>query len=304
VLRPAVLDLNVIARSSEAILSRTLGEDVRLVLRLGPDLPHVRADQAQIEQALMNLAVNARDAMPSGGTLTVATASRRVDDAFAAARPGSKQGLYASLSVSDTGTGMSPEVRSRLFEPFFTTKERGKGTGLGLATTYGVVKQSDGFIWVDSTEGSGTTFEILLPAVDDALDEPMPRAPVHRRGGETILLVEDEIAVRNLVRTTLASSGYAVLDAGSGEEALAVARAHRGPLHLLLTDVVMPGMNGRELAARIAAEHPEARVMFMSGYTDDVIAHHGVLEAGTDFLEKPFAPATVAARVRAALDRA
>jgi hypothetical protein len=157
---------------------------------------------------------------------------------------------------------------------------------------------------VDSTGGRGTTFEILLPAVDDALDEPVTQAPVARRGGETILLVEDDIAVRTLVRTTLASSGYAVLEAGSGEEGIAVARAHREPLHLLLTDVVMPGMNGRELSARVTAEHPEARVMFMSGYTDDAIARHGVLEAGTDFLEKPFAPAAVAARVRAALDRA
>ncbi len=304
VLRLAVIDLNTIARSSEGILGRTLGEDVRLVLRLSPDLPHVRADQGQIEQALMNLAVNARDAMPSGGTLTIATASRRVDDTLAAARPGLSQGLYASLSVSDTGTGMPPEVRARLFEPFFTTKERGKGTGLGLATTYGIVKQSDGFIWVDSTQGRGTTFEILLPAVEDALDELVPAAPVVRRGGETILLAEDDTAVRRLVRTTLASSGYVVLDAGSGEEALAVALAHRGPLHLLLTDVVMPGMNGRELAARVAAEHPEARVMFMSGYTDDAIAHHGVLESGIDFLEKPFAPAKIAGRVREALDRA
>jgi two-component system cell cycle sensor histidine kinase/response regulator CckA len=304
VLRPAVLDLNVIARSSEGILGRILGEDVRLVLQLGPDLPHVRADHGQIEQALMNLAVNARDAMPSGGTLTVSTSSRRVDGSFAAARPGLKVGLYASLAVSDTGTGMTPEVRARLFEPFFTTKERGKGTGLGLATTYGIVKQSDGYIGVDTAEGRGTTFEILLPAVDDALDEPVTQAPVARRGGETILLVEDDIAVRTLVRTTLASSGYAVLEAGSGEEGIAVARAHRGTLHLLLTDVVMPGMNGRELAALVVAEHPEARVMFMSGYTDDAIARHGVLEVGTDFLEKPFAPAEVAARVRAALDRA
>ncbi|MEO8056359.1 MAG: ATP-binding protein [Acidobacteriota bacterium] len=303
VLRPAVIDLNAVALSSEGILGRVLGEDVRIVLRLDPGLPHVRADRGQIDQALMNLAVNARDAMPSGGTLTVSTASKEVDPASAAARPGLEPGLYASLTVSDTGTGMPPEVRARLFEPFFTTKGPGKGTGLGLATTYGAVKQSGGYIWVDSEEGRGTSFEILLPAVDEALEEPEKDAPVRRRGGETILLVEDEIAVRNLVRSALTTSGYAVLDAGSGEEAISAARAHGGPVHLLLTDVVMPGMNGRELAARVVVEHPETRVMFMSGYTDDVIARHGVLEAGTDFLEKPFAPSQVAARVRAALDR-
>ncbi len=304
VLRPAVLDLNEVAREAQSLLGRVIGEDVRLVLRLGPTVPCVRADRGQLEQVLMNLAVNARDAMPGGGTLTLATAVKTMDEASAAIRPGLRPGLYASLSVSDTGAGMTCEVHARLFEPFFTTKERGKGTGLGLATTYGIVKQSDGFIWADSVVGSGTTFEILLPAVAESPDEPVPHPAMARRGGETVLVVEDEASVRKLVRTALEANGYAVLDAASGEEALDVARAHRGPVHLLLTDVVMPGMNGRELAGRITARYPEARVLFMSGYTDDAIGRHGVLEPGTDFLEKPFAPAQVAGRVRAALDRA
>ena len=308
VLRPAVLDLNAIVRESQGLIGRVIGEDVRLVLLLDPALPSVRADKGQIEQALMNLAVNARDAMPVGGTLTVATAPKTVDEASASGRPGLRAGRYVAFTVSDTGVGMTPDVHARLFEPFFTTKGRGKGTGLGLATTYGIVKQSDGYIWVGSELGHGSTFEILLPAVagvPEGPEEPEEPAPVPRpMGGETILLVEDEEGVRKLVRSTLEASGYTILDAASGEEALDVFRAYQGPVHLLLTDVVMPGINGPELAKRIVGERPETRVLFISGYTDDALARNGALEPGTNLLEKPFSPADVANRVRAILDGA
>ncbi len=290
-------------RRARAILGRLIGEDVRLHLTLAPDTPCVRADRGQVEQALMNLAVNARDAMPSGGTLTFATAAVTIDKAEAALRPGLKAGKYARLTVSDTGSGMTPEVLARLFEPFFTTKERGKGTGLGLATTYGIVKQSEGHISVESEPGRGSTFEILLPAVDAAPDEAEPPAAAPRPGGETILLVEDEPSVRRLTRMALESRGYNVLDAASGEAALELSREHGGPVDLLLTDVVMPGMNGRVLAARLVALRPGTRVLYMSGYTDDAIAGHGVLDPGTEFLQKPFTPADVARKVRAVLDR-
>ncbi len=286
------------------MLARLIGEDIRLVTRLEPALGNVKADPGQLEQVLMNLAVNARDAMPEGGTLTFETANTELGVDFVAVHPGVPPGAYVALTVTDTGTGMTDQVRSHAFEPFFTTKERGKGTGLGLATAYGIVKQSDGYITVDSEAGRGTTFRIYLPrvegtAVDSGRTTSSSRAPT---GTEKILLVEDEAGVRKLSSTILRAQGYVVLEAASGDMALEVARSETGPIPLVVTDVVMPGMSGRELWDRLRALRPDSRVLFMSGYTDDVIARHGVLEPGIAFLQKPFTPSGLAQKVREVLD--
>ena len=306
VLQPELLDLNAVVSEVEKLLRRLIGEDVALVTRLDPALGSVKADPGQLEQVLMNLAVNARDAMPEGGTLTIETANAMLDTGFAMAHPGARSGEYAVLTVADTGIGMSDEVRSHAFEPFFTTKDQGKGTGLGLATAYGIVKQSDGYITVDSEAGRGTTFRIYLPraagaAVPSGLGERPAQSP---RGTETILLVEDEPGVRRLSRTILEAQGYSVLEAASGDEALKVARSHTGVIHLVATDVIMPGMSGRVLWDRLRVLRPDARVLFMSGYTDDAIARHGVLERGIAFLQKPFTPQRLAEKVREVLDAA
>jgi len=307
VLQPQVLDLNALVSELEKMLRRLLGEDVELAARLDPALGRVKADPGQLEQVVMNLAVNSRDAMPSGGKLTIETANVLLDEPYARDHYPGRPGPYVLLAVSDNGVGMSDETQAHLFEPFFTTKEKGKGTGLGLATVYGIVKQSGGFIWVYSEVGHGTAFKIYLPRVDQpaaaAAGGTAPAAPA-ARGTETVLLAEDEAPVRAVARQVLERQGYTVLEAPSAEAALDVAERYSGPIHLLLTDVVMPGMSGRDLALRLATLRPEARVIYMSGYTDDAITRHGVLEPGLAFVQKPFAPDALARKVRDVLDAA
>jgi signal transduction histidine kinase/CheY-like chemotaxis protein len=303
VLEPKVLSLNAVVGDAERMLRRLIGEDIRLATRLDPALAAVRADPGQVQQALINLCVNARDAMPTGGRLTIETQNVRLDEAYAASRPGVRPGPYALLTVSDTGTGMDEATKARIFEPFFTTKGPGQGTGLGLAVVFGVVKQSGGHIEVFSEPGRGTTFQIYLPQVPG--ETPAARRPTAApvpRGTETLLLVEDEEAVRALARHVLKSCGYTVLDAADGREAVRLAEGHAGPLHLLVSDVVMPHLGGRQLAERVAALRPDVKVLFLSGYTDDAVVRHGVLEAEFAFLQKPFTPAALAAKVREVLD--
>ena len=287
------------------MLERLIGEDVELVTDVGRAKGHVKADRGQLEQVIVNLAVNARDAMPRGGRMAIVMRDVVVDAALAREQAGLRPGRYVRIEVSDTGVGMEPETLSRLFEPFFSTKEKGKGTGLGLATAYGIVKQSGGHVAVESAPGRGTTFRIWLPEVEVETPAavPAPAGTTAPAGSETILLVEDEDAVRGLLHEVLAESGYKVLQASSGAEALRVSRAHAGPVDLLLTDVVMPGMGGREVATALAAERPGLRVLFASGYTAEAIARHGVLEPGTDLIHKPFTPDALLRRVRERLDR-
>ena len=300
VLEPRVLDLNAVIANMEKMLRRVIGEDVDLMTSLSPSLWRAKADPAQIEQAILNLVVNARDAMPRGGQLTLETANVELDARYASGVPGP----HVMLAVSDTGVGMDTEQQARLFEPFYTTKERGKGTGLGLSTTYGVVKQSGGSIWVYSERGQGTTFKIYLPRCEEPLDEtheaPLPAIPL--TGTETALLVEDEPEVRRLVEKILGMQGYTVMSAASPAEAIAHSRGHSGTIEILVTDVIMPGMNGRELARVLLTTRPSLRVLYMSGYTDAVIAQQGILEPGTAFLSKPFTPDSLARKVREVLD--
>lgn len=305
VLQPKVLDLNLVVADMEQMLRRLIGEDVELVSVLEPTLGCVKADPGQIEQVIVNLAVNARDAMPRGGKLTIETADAELDEAYARQHVAVVPGPYVMLAVSDTGTGMDPEIQDRIFEPFFTTKEKGEGSGLGLATVYGIVKQSGGNIWVYSEPGRGTTFKIYLPRVDEPA-EPLPRREEPGslpRGAETVLVVEDEPAVRELTARVLRGAGYTVLEAPGGEEALKWVESHRGAIHLLLTDAVMAGMSGRELAERIEATRPGTKVVYMSGYTDNAIVRHGLLEPGVALLQKPFTPIALARKVREVLDR-
>jgi PAS domain S-box-containing protein len=304
VLQPKVLDPNRIVSRMKKMLRRLIGEHIELVTETRPGLGHVRADPGQLEQVMLNLVVNARDAMPEGGRLTVETADAELDDAFCRQHPGARAGPHVMLAVSDTGVGIDGETQAHLFEPFFTTKGVGKGTGLGLATVYGIVKQSGGYVAVTSAPGHGARFEIYLPRVDEPLsqgeDELWPEELL--QGRETILLAEDQPDVRELARDVLQLSGYSVLEAKDGAEALELAERERAPVHLLLTDVVMPQMSGRELAARLRARHPGLRVLFMSGYTDDAIVRQEVLESGTAFLQKPFTPDALGRKVRELLD--
>ena len=306
VLLPRVLDLNAVVGDMEKMLRRLIGEDVELVTRLEPALGRVRADPGQVEQVVMNLAVNARDAMPSGGTLVVETANSRLDEELKRTYPYVIPGEYVMLSVTDNGLGMDRETRERAFEPFFTTKAAGRGTGLGLSTVYGIVKQSGGFIWIDSELGSGTAVRIYLPPVAAADPAATPEegelAPA--RGAETILLAEDEETVRRLASRVLQRAGYTVLEAADGEDALRVAGAYAGRIELLITDVVMPRMGGRDLAARLLAQRPELKVLYVSGYTDEAVARHGVLDPGTVFIEKPFTPEVLTECVRRVIDEA
>jgi two-component system cell cycle sensor histidine kinase/response regulator CckA len=302
-LEPQVLDLNTLVTNLEGMLRRLIGEDVEFRTVLTPARGTVLADPGQLEQVIMNLAVNARDAMPQGGKLTIETAAADLDEAYAHAHVPVRAGSYMMLAVSDTGTGMDAEIKARLFEPFFTTKEMGKGTGLGLATVYGIVKQSGGYIWVYSELGRGTTFKIYLPRIEADPEPLAPKpAPVSLRGSETVLVVEDEEAVRSLIRTVLETRGYVVMAAEGGEEALRLANAHDGVIHLLVTDVVMPGMSGRDLAQHLAPLRREMKALYLSGYTDDAIVQHGVLEPGIAFLQKPFTPQGLARKVREVLD--
>ncbi len=304
VLKPRILDLNDVVRGVEELLRRLLGEDIDIVTSLADDLGRVEADPGQIEQVIVNLAVNARDAMPHGGTLLVETRDEVLDQAYSQQHEPMEPGPFVMLSVSDTGCGMDPEVRRRVFEPFFTTKERGKGTGLGLATVYGIIKQSGGYVWVYSEPGNGTTFKIYLPH-SQKVDEPseaIQDAALQPGGTETILVVEDEDAVRRLAARVLASAGYDVHTAKCGDEALELAQTTLNKIDLLLTDVVMPGMNGRELAERLARLRPSLAVLFMSGYTDEAISHHGVIAPGISMVSKPFSAAGLLSRVRQSLD--
>ena len=304
VVQPKVLDLNTIVADTQKMLGRLIGEDVDVVIHTALGLGAVKADPGQIEQVILNLAVNARDAMPKGGRLTLETANVEFDEGYATAHPPATPGRYVLLAVSDTGIGMDEETKSRIFEPFFTTKPMGEGTGLGLATVYGIVKQSDGFIWVYTEPGRGTTFKIYLPRVDEeATASSAWTAPAQASGGtETILVAEDTEALGRMIRTTLEGRGYTVLLASDGEAALKLAREHTGPIHLLLTDVVMPKMGGGEMGKQLSALRPGIRVLYMSGYTDGVISQHGVLKEGVHLLQKPFTGRKLAQAVREALD--
>jgi nitrogen-specific signal transduction histidine kinase len=305
VLDPRVVSLNAIVLDMEKMLGRLIGEDVALTTALEPELWQVRVDPGQIEQVIMNLAVNARDAMPQGGRLTLETANVTLDTSYARTHPYVQPGNYALLAMTDTGCGMDEATRARVFEPFFTTKEKGKGTGLGMATVYGIIKQSGGHIEVYSEPAHGTTLKVYLPAIAEAAaPDGSARAPAAAcRGTETVLLVEDEEALRILARQVLKSHGYEVLEAIHGDEAMRVADAHSGPIHILVTDVVMPLIGGRQLAERLRSVRPQTKVLFMSGYTDDAIVRHGILEAQAEFLQKPFTPSALARKVREVLDR-
>jgi PAS domain S-box-containing protein len=306
ILDPKVLDLNSLLRDTEKMLRRMIGEDIELVTRLSEGLGKVKIDPGQIEQVVLNLAVNARDAMPSGGKLTIETANAQSDEGYALTHLGLTPGHYVRLSVSDTGVGMSREVQEKAFDPFFTTKEKGKGTGLGLSTVHGIVTQSGGKIWVYSDPGHGTTFKIYFPTIEGELDtlDGRNEPDSSPRGSETVLLVEDESSVRDLANRLLKQQGYRVLEAANGEEALRLAQETAGErIHLLLTDVVLPQMSGKELADQLKTFRPDLKVLYTSGYTDFAVVHHGVLNSGTHFLQKPFSLKTLSQKVREALDR-
>jgi two-component system cell cycle sensor histidine kinase/response regulator CckA len=305
VLEPKVLDLNTIASSILGFLSRLLGEDIEIVLELQKDLGLVKADPGQIEQVITNLAVNARDAMPQGGKLILETQDVELDESYARAHPSVAVGPYVLLAASDTGCGMTPETVSHLFEPFFTTKELGKGTGLGLSTVFGIVKQSGGEISVYSVPGEGTTFKIYLPRVSAETGErDLASSPtiIRARPGETVLMVEDDEAVGRLTKSMLSDLGYEVLAAARGEEALEIAAHHPRPIHLLLTDMLMPGMRGPEVASRLLALRPETRVVFMSGYAEELVLNHAAVQGSAVFLQKPFTSSTLGGKLREALD--
>jgi PAS domain S-box-containing protein len=304
ILEPKVLDLNTIIKDLDKMLRRVIGENIKLVTLLSDGLGTVRTDPGWMEQVIINLALNARDAMPSGGKLIIETTNVELGESYAQSHVAMKPGRHVKLCVRDTGTGMSPEVRERLFEPFFTTKAKGKGTGLGLSTVYGIVMQSGGNICVHSEPGLGTTFEIYLPRVDESLEEMREKVtreePPH--GSETILVVEDEEDVRSLLVQVLEMQGYTVLETSCGEDALEVSKNRKEPIHMILTDVVMTGMSGRQLADQLLPLQPKTKVLYMSGYTDNEIFHHGVLEEGTNYIQKPFTIDGLARQVREVLD--
>jgi PAS domain S-box-containing protein len=306
-LMPKVVDLNAIVTENFKMLTRLIGEDIDLVMVPGSDLGAVKADPGQIEQVIMNLAVNARDAMPRGGKLTIETFNVSLDESYARLHAPAEPGEYVMLAISDTGMGMDPETQSHIFEPFYTTKGA-KGTGLGLSTVYGIVKQSGGYVWVYSEPGKGTSFKVYLPRVSST-GEPMtvmPQVSVSGAevapGSETILLVEDEVTVRQLAREYLESQGYTVIEAADAAAAMQLSQAHKHPIHLLLTDVIMPGMNGRELASHLSPRRPEMKVLYMSGYTENAIGHNGTLDAGIILLQKPFTLPALKVKVREVLD--
>ena len=303
-LQPLAINLNDIVGDMIKLLKRLIGEDVQLITKPGAGLKQIKADPGQLEQVLVNLVVNARDAMPRGGTVTIETANTTLDGAYASTHVGVTPGEYVMLAISDTGTGMDQDTRTRVFEPFFTTKEKGKGTGLGLSTVYGIVRQSGGNVWVYSELGKGTTFKVYLPQVEDEVaaradaKEDVPR----HRGTETVLLVEDEDTVRKLTSELLVESGYLVLEANGGEQAMALFKEHKGPIDLLITDVVMPKISGKQVAAQLKEVHPETKVLFMSGYTDEAIVHHGIVDSHIAFIQKPFSENALTRKVRDVLD--
>jgi signal transduction histidine kinase/ActR/RegA family two-component response regulator len=303
-IQPRVLDINALVQQTAALLLRLIGEQIDLSIRTAPDAGRIHADPGQIRQMLLNLAINARDAMPSGGSLLIQTRAVELGADYIGQHFGVKPGKYVLLEVADTGAGMDESTRSRVFEPFFTTKEPGKGTGLGLSTVYGIVRQFGGSIDLCTQAGHGTTFRVYLPRVDESAETEAAVRPLEVRGGqETILLVEDEEGVRRMVLTALERAGYQVLVAAGGAQALEVARTHEGPIHLVVTDMVMPRMTGSELAAALHRDRPATAVLFMSGYLGDTLHNAGALTGEADFLQKPFAPVVLAAKVREILDR-
>jgi len=304
ILEPKVLDLNGVVKDMQKMLTRLIGENINLATRLEDELGRVTADPCQVEQIILNLVVNARDAMPRGGKVTIETSNVTLNEKTALRHVAVKPGEYVMLAVSDTGNGMDHETQARIFEPFFTTKEIGKGTGLGLSTVYGIVKQSGGNIRVYSEEGLGTVFKVYLPRIDEAsiATDKSAQETNAVRGTETILLVEDEETVRGLTRTFLLQAGYNVLEARGGEEAIQLCRAHPGLIDLLLTDVVMPEVSGKEVADRLLELRPTTRILFMSGYTDEAIVQHGVLDASVEFIQKPFTWVGLTQKIRLVLD--
>jgi two-component system, cell cycle sensor histidine kinase and response regulator CckA len=304
VLEPKVLDLNSVVSDTEKMLRRLIGEDIILTSVPNPTAGRVKVDPGQLEQILMNLAVNARDAMPQGGSITIETYSVTLDEHYVQSHPDARPGVYAMLAVSDTGSGMDDATKARIFEPFFTTKGPGKGTGLGLAMVYGIVKQSGGSIDVYSELGRGTTFKIYFPQVQEpvSLGKSFRGVRMMPHGSETVLLVEDEDAVRSLACHVLRSCGYTVLEADNGERAVQLVEEHRGPIDLVLSDVVMPYLGGRQLVERLTALEPALKALFTSGYTDDAVVRHGVLATGYAFLQKPFTPTALAQKVREVWD--
>jgi PAS domain S-box-containing protein len=303
VLQPTTVDLNRVVVEVEKLLRRLIGEDIQLEVVAGQELRRVRVDVGQIEQVLMNLAVNARDAMPDGGRLTIETANADLDSEFAQRHPPAQSGPYVMLAVTDNGVGMDAKTQAHLFEPFFTTKELGRGTGLGLSTVYGIVKQSEGYIWCDSEVGVGTTFRVYLPRVaDEAAPTPVRAPSPLKKGTETLLLIEDDPALRELLCESLGAGGYTVLVADGGARAMEIAQEYAGAIQLIVTDVIMPGLTGRQAAEQIKASRAEVEILFISGYTDDAIVRHGVLEPGARFLSKPFTPDALLTKVREVLD--
>ena len=303
VIEPRVIDLNALLADTDKMLRRVIGEDVELTMVEGDGLGRIKADAGQIEQIVMNLVINARDAMPQGGRIRIETANADLDAVYAREHPGARAGAYVMLAVTDDGVGMDAEIQSHVFEPFFTTKETGKGTGLGLATVYGIVKQNDGYIWLSSEPGKGACFQIFLPRVYENAEVTQIREPAFPpRGTETVLVVEDEDAVRHVVREALKQFGYTVLETGDAEEGLKLALTHPGPVHLLVTDMVMPKMSGRMLAQQVQARRSGIKVLYMSGYTDSSIVQQGVLERGLAFLQKPFTLKALAGKVRQTID--
>ncbi len=304
VLRPRVVDINELLHSADKMLRRLIGEDIDLTLSLGAGVGNIKTDPGQVEQIIFNLAINARDAMPEGGRLIIETAVTHLDENYSRTHLGVQPGDYVMIAVSDTGHGMDAETKRHIFEPFFTTKEQGRGTGLGLATVYGTVKQSGGDIWVYSEPGKGTTFKIYFPRVVEAPSADQPaRNAAAKQGVETVLLVEDEKGVRELIAEMLRRQGYQVLRAADPLEALRISRQYNGTIHMLLTDVVMPQMSGKQLAEQLAPVRPDMKVLYLSGYTENTVVHHGVLEANVEFLAKPFSQQALAEKIRDILDR-
>ncbi len=300
------VNMNTLLTDFKKLLRRTLREDIIIRMKLAPSVPEIRGDIGQLEQVIMNLAVNAQDAMPAGGRLTIETARVELDESYARQKRGVTPGSYVMAAVSDTGIGMDETILAHLFEPFFTTKEKGKGTGLGMSTAYGIAKQHEGNIWAYSEPGMGTTIKVYLPVTEEVREVPpssFAQKQEETKGSETVLLVEDDQQVRNLASIILDRHGYNVLVAGSGREALSLLESHGSGVHLLLTDLIMPDMNGKELFDRISVSDPAIRVLYMSGYTGDAIAHHGVIEKGVNFIEKPFSVKALAAKVREVLDQ-
>ena len=305
IMQPRVINLNAVIGQTENMLRRLIGEDIQLVISLGADTGNIRSDPNHIEQAIVNLALNARDAMPLGGRIGIETSNAQIDETYAKTHMGVKPGEFVMIAVSDNGHGMDSATRQNIFEPFFTTKQRGKGTGLGLSTVYGMVKQSGGDIWVYSEPGQGTTFKLYFPRVLEPASPGLTEDPRHPRpgGDETVMLVEDEAQVRDLEARILRQLGYTVLAAANGAEAMDTSRAYSGEISLLVTDVVMPKMSGKQVADALLSSRPGLRILYLSGYTENTVVHHGVLDSGVDFLTKPFSREALARKIREILSR-